>query len=96
MGIYNVLHWRRSLRHPLLYTRERPRKVRSGCACVSGMKPGKPLRGGGAWRTEDGGQSWSIEPSSQSVWGIGVGDIAVGDTEHAIGGGPNSIITRLP
>lgn len=53
-------------------------------------------KGGGAWRTENGGQTWDIEPSSQSVWGIGVGDIAVGDAEHAIGGGPNSIITRVP
>lgn len=53
-------------------------------------------KGGGAWRTEDGGQTWTSEPSSQSVWGVGVGDIAVGDTEHAIGGGPNSIIARLP
>ena len=53
-------------------------------------------KGGGAWRTDDGGETWNIEPSSQSVWGLGVGDIAVGDVDHAIGGGPNSIITRMP
>lgn len=53
-------------------------------------------KGGGAWRTDDGGERWTYEGSSQQTWGIGVGDIAVADAEHAIGGGPNSIVTRSP
>jgi photosystem II stability/assembly factor-like uncharacterized protein len=53
-------------------------------------------KGGGAWRTTDGGENWAFEASSQTVWGIGVGDVAVADADHAIGGGPNSIITRVP
>lgn len=52
-------------------------------------------KGGGTWRTDNGGKWWTFEPSSQTVWGIGIGDISVGDQEHAIAGGPNSIITRV-
>lgn len=33
-------------------------------------------KGGGTWRTADGGEHWSFEPSSQTVWGIGIGNIA--------------------
>lgn len=53
-------------------------------------------KGGGTWRTDDGGEEWTFEPSSQTIWGIGIGDISVADREHAIAGGPNSIITRVP
>lgn len=53
-------------------------------------------KGGGAWRTDDGGETWTYEGSSQQTWGIAVGDIAVADAEHAIAGGPNSIVARKP
>lgn len=52
-------------------------------------------KGGGTYRSADGGHSWEQEPSTELVWGAGVGDIAVGDAQHAIAGGPNFIITRV-
>lgn len=51
--------------------------------------------GGGTYRTDDAGLIWNLEPSSRTTWGLGVGDIAVGDTDHAIAGGPVSIVTRV-
>jgi photosystem II stability/assembly factor-like uncharacterized protein len=54
------------------------------------------VMGGGTWRSEDGGRSWGFEPSSQTAWGVAFGDVAVADREHAIAGGPNTIVARLP
>lgn len=53
-------------------------------------------QGGGIFRTDDGGETWDLEPSSQSIGGFAFGDLAVFDKEHAIAGGPNSIIARQP
>jgi photosystem II stability/assembly factor-like uncharacterized protein len=69
---------------------------------VSGIEFASPkvgyavAKGGGTYRTSDAGESWVFEPSTQASWGIGIGDIAVGDKNHAIAGGPNSIIARVP
>lgn len=52
-------------------------------------------KGGGTWRTTDGGHTWTQEVSSEVVWGLGLGDLAVADAEHAIAGGPNFVITRV-
>lgn len=53
-------------------------------------------QGGGVHRTDDGGETWDLEPSSQNLGGFAFGDLAVADAEHAIAGGPNSIIARQP
>jgi photosystem II stability/assembly factor-like uncharacterized protein len=53
-------------------------------------------KGGGTYRTTDGGKTWVLEHSTELVWGLGVGDLAVSDAEHAIAGGPNFLITRVP
>lgn len=53
-------------------------------------------KGGGTYRTLDGGKTWTMERSTELVWGVGVGDLAVADADHAIAGGPNFLITRLP
>lgn len=51
-------------------------------------------KGGGTWRTDDGGRTWTEERSTERVWGAGIGDLAVADPDHAIAGGPNFVITR--
>ena len=53
------------------------------------------VKGGGTYRTDDGGLTWVPEPSPDRVWGLGQGDIAVADAEHAIIGGPTFVSTRL-
>lgn len=52
-------------------------------------------KGGGTYRTDDGGRTWAMEHSTELVWGLGAGDLAVADEEHAIAGGPNFLITRV-
>ncbi|MDQ3985920.1 MAG: hypothetical protein M3280_05420 [Actinomycetota bacterium] len=51
-------------------------------------------KGGGTWRTRNGGLTWTEEHSTERVWGAGIGDLAVADPEHAIAGGPNFVIAR--
>ncbi|MGH2738915.1 MAG: hypothetical protein ACRDH6_00280 [Actinomycetota bacterium] len=53
-------------------------------------------KGGGTWRTDDGGLTWIQERSTEQVWGVGIGDLAVADPDHAIAGGPNFVISRMP
>jgi len=53
--------------------------------------------GRGTWRTADGGVTWTAEASPvQQGFGLAIADVAVADTEHAIAGGPNAVLTRLP
>jgi photosystem II stability/assembly factor-like uncharacterized protein len=51
----------------------------------------------GTWRSTDGGATWTAETSPvQQGFGLAIADIAVADADHAIAGGPNSVLTRLP
>lgn len=52
-------------------------------------------RGGGTWRTDDGGVSWTQEPSHECEYYLwGVGEIAAGSPTTAITGGPHFISAR--
>lgn len=54
-------------------------------------------RGGGTWRTSDGGRSWTQEASHECVYHQwGVGENAVFDADRALTGGPAFISTRAP
>lgn len=52
--------------------------------------------GRGTFRSDDAGLTWRSEPSPQSVFGIGIGDLAVADRTHAVAGGPNLVSHRVP
>ena len=52
--------------------------------------------GHGVWRTVDGGATWERETSSQDVFGIAVGGLAVADADYALAGGRNAVIRREP
>jgi len=52
-------------------------------------------KGGGTWRTTTGGTEWEQEVvTHESGFGIGIGEVAVFDTERAITGGPGFVSTR--
>lgn len=53
-------------------------------------------KGGGTYRTIDGGETWAMEASTELVWGVAAGDLAVAGPDRAVAGGPNFLITRLP
>lgn len=50
---------------------------------------------GGAWRTVDGGRTWTREPSCDSKPGLGWGEVAAFDGNRAIAGGPTCISARV-
>jgi photosystem II stability/assembly factor-like uncharacterized protein len=52
--------------------------------------------GHGVWRTTDGGITWAREVSTQDVFGIAIGGLAVADPDHALAGGRNAVIRREP
>ncbi len=51
--------------------------------------------GRGTWRTEDGGRTWRLEPSHQSLAGLNLGDVAAVGPEKALAGGAHAIARRV-
>lgn len=52
--------------------------------------------GRGMWRTDDGGASWSPEPSTRDVYDLGIADLAVAGPDQALAGGPTIVVRRTP
>ena len=53
-------------------------------------------KGGGTWRTTDGGRTWLLEASSDAVHQDFVkGDVTALDAERAVVGGPAVVAVRV-
>src|SRR4051794_16599663 len=52
------------------------------------------VQGGGLWRSADAGQTWTRETSLFDVLGLGLGEVAAFDAEHAIASGEQPLSTR--
>ena len=52
-------------------------------------------KAGGAFRSTDFGRSWTREPSCDSAYSLGVGEVAAFDADRAIAGGPSCVATRI-
>ncbi|MFN2588076.1 MAG: WD40/YVTN/BNR-like repeat-containing protein [Actinomycetota bacterium] len=51
--------------------------------------------GAGTWRTADGGMTWSLETSHQSLFGLNIGDIAAAGSTEALASGPWAVARRI-
>jgi hypothetical protein len=66
-------------------------------AFAAGQHGYASTRGGGTWRSADGGRTWQQEASHECVYHQwGVGENAVFDADRAITGGPAFISARTP
>jgi hypothetical protein len=49
----------------------------------------------GAFRSTDLGRTWTREPSCDSAYSLGIGEVAAFDAQRAIAGGPTCVATRV-
>ncbi len=52
--------------------------------------------GRGMWRTDDGGATWTAEPSTREGYDLGIADLAVASADVALAGGPTMVVRRVP
>jgi photosystem II stability/assembly factor-like uncharacterized protein len=51
--------------------------------------------GAGTWRTADGGMTWRLEPSHQTLFGLNIGDIAAVGPSEALASGAWAVARRI-